>query len=283
MAHVATRFRRDGDAAVTLPADGSSYSDPHALPDPAIRVRGLTKRYGSQVVLDGLNFDVPRGEITVFIGPSGTGKSVLMKSLVGLVRPDQGTILYGDQELGKLRGGSLYDLRARWGMLFQDGALFDSLTVYENIAFPMRRHTRWPEEQIRAVVADKLAAVGLPGIEAKMPAALSGGMRKRVGLARAIALDPDIVFFDEPQSGLDPVMSAAIDELILDIKARLGSTFVVISHDIEGTLRMADRIGMLWRGRLVRYDVAAVVREDDDPVLRQFFGRRTEGPIAVLS
>lgn len=257
--------------------------DPQALPEPAIRVRGLRKQFGQQVVLDGLDFDVPRGEITVFIGPSGTGKSVLIKTLVGLVAPDAGSIYYGALELGRLRGQALYDLRARWGMLFQDGALFDSLTVYENVAFPLRRHTDWDEERIRAVVADKLAAVGLPGIEDKMPAALSGGMRKRVGLARAIALDPEIVFFDEPQSGLDPVMSAAIDELILDIKARLGSTFVVISHDIEGTLRIADRIGMLWQGRLVRYDVAEAIRNDNDPVLRQFFERRTDGPIAVIA
>lgn len=261
----------------------SSPQGPERSDTAAISVRGLHKRFGSHVVLKDLRFDVPRGEISVFIGPSGTGKSVLVKCLVGLLAPDQGSIRYGDEDITRLRGADLYRLRTRMGMLFQDGALFDSMSVYENIAFPIRRHTDWPEERVRDVVAGKLAAVGLPGIEERMPSALSGGMRKRVGLARAIALDPEIVFFDEPNSGLDPVMSAAIDELILDIRDRTGSTFVVISHDIEGTFRVADRIGMLYHGALLEFGPPAQIRASNNPVLQQFFSRSTEGPISVVA
>lgn len=250
---------------------------------PAIAVRDLSKSFGPHQVLKGMSFDVPRGEITVLIGPSGTGKSVLMKCLVGLLRPDAGSIRYGADEITRMRGKALYELRARFGKLFQDGALFDSLDVFENVAFPLRRHTDADEERLRAIVAEKLAAVGLPGIESKMPGELSGGMRKRVGLARAIALDPEIVFFDEPNSGLDPVMSAAIDELILDIREQTGATFVIISHDIEGTFRVADRIGMLYHGELVAFGTQEEVRASDDPILRQFFDRSTEGPIAVVA
>lgn len=249
----------------------------------AIDVQDVHKWFGEHHVLKGIDCAIPKGQISVFIGPSGTGKSVLMKCLVGLLAPDRGRILYGDTDITHLRGKPLYGLRARFGKLFQDGALFDSLTVFENIAFPLRRHTTYGEEEIRAIVADKLAAVGLPGVEGKMPGELSGGMRKRVGLARAIALDPEIVFFDEPNSGLDPVMSAAIDELILDIRERTGSTFVVISHDIEGTFRVADRIGMLYYGELLQFGDQQEIRDSDNPILRQFFGRRTDGPIAVVA
>jgi len=254
-----------------------------ARADAAIRVRSLSKRFGSLHVLKNMSFDVPRGEITVFIGPSGTGKSVLLKHLVGLLQPDQGSIHYGDQDITQLKGAPLYQLRRKFGMLFQDAALFDSLTVLDNVAFPLRRHTQKDEAEIRAIVADKLAAVGLPGTEAKMPAELSGGMRKRVGLARAIALDPEIVFFDEPNSGLDPVMSAAIDELILDARERTQATFVVISHDIEGTFRVADSIGMLYQGELVAFGPNNEIRQSETPLLQQFFSRSTHGPISVVA
>lgn len=247
----------------------------------AIEVTDLHKWFGRHHVLKGMDFKLPKGEITVFIGPSGTGKSVLMKTMVGLMHPDKGSVKYGDVDIHKLRGQKLYSLRARFGKLFQDSALFDSLSVYENIAFPLHRHTDYPEEKIREIVAQKLRAVGLPGIENKMPSQLSGGMRKRVGLARAIALDPEIVFFDEPNSGLDPVMSAAIDELILQAKEITGATFVVISHDIEGTFKIADNIGMLYMGELIKFGTLADIRNDPNPILQQFFERRTEGPIAI--
>lgn len=247
----------------------------------AISVDNLHKWFGKHHVLKGMSFEIPKGEITVFIGPSGTGKSVLMKTMVGLMYPDEGSVKYGDTDIHKLRGHKLYGLRAKFGKLFQDSALFDSLTVYENVAFPLRRHTDYPEEQIREVVAQKLRNVGLPGVETKMPSELSGGMRKRVGLARAIALDPEVVFFDEPNSGLDPVMSAAIDELILETKKITGATFVVISHDIEGTFKIADNIGMLYMGDLIKFGTLGDIRNDDNPILNQFFERRTEGPIAI--
>jgi len=249
--------------------------------DAAIVVDDLHKWFGDHHVLKGMSFEIPKGEITVFIGPSGTGKSVLMKCMVGLMRPNQGAISYDGTSIHDLSGKRLYELRARFGKLFQDSALFDSLTVYENIAFPIYRHRDYTEDQVSDIVADKLRAVGLPGIEKKMPGELSGGMRKRVGLARAIALDPEIVFFDEPNSGLDPVMSAAIDELILETKAMMGSTFVVISHDIEGTFKIADNIGMLYLGNLIQFGSKAEIRNSENPVLKQFFGRSTKGPIAI--
>ncbi|RMF11926.1 MAG: ABC transporter ATP-binding protein [Candidatus Dadabacteria bacterium] len=266
--------------AETAPATtAESIAPPN--PDAAISVRDLHKWFGSHHVLKGMNFDIPKGEITVFIGPSGTGKSVLMKTMVGLLRPSRGEVWYGNTNIHKLRGKQLYELRATFGKLFQDAALFDSLSVYENVAFPLHRHTDYPEEKIRDIVAEKLRQVGLPGVEHKMPGELSGGMRKRVGLARAIALDPEIVFFDEPNSGLDPVMSAAIDELILETKELTGATFVVISHDIEGTFKIADNIGMLYMGELIQFGTQEEIRSADNPILRQFFERRTEGPIAI--
>ena len=252
--------------------------------DPIVRVRELRKSFGRQEVLKGISFDVQRGKTTVLIGPSGTGKSVLMKSMVGLVKPDSGAVFYGEDDITRLHDKQLYRVRKRIGKLFQDGALFDSMTVYDNIAFPLHQHTDKTEEEIRDIVAAKLRLVRLPGIERKMPGELSGGMRKRVGLARAIALDPEIIFFDEPNSGLDPVMSAAVDELIVDTARELGSTLVVISHDIEGTYRIADYIGMLFAGYLVAFGDNRSVRDAavEHPVLRQFFSRSTDGPIGVL-
>jgi len=173
-------------------------------------------------------------------------------------------------------------VRKKFGMLFQDGALFDSMDVGENVAFPLRRHTKKSEREIREIVANKLAQVGLPGIEHKFPSELSGGMRKRVGIARAIALEPEIVLFDEPNSGLDPVMSDAIDKLILRMQHELGLTFVVISHDIPGTFQIADRIAMLYKSKLIAYGPAQELREAQDPILRQFFDRSADGPIQVV-
>jgi phospholipid/cholesterol/gamma-HCH transport system ATP-binding protein len=249
--------------------------------DKIIEIRGLSKSFGSHQVLKGITCDIKRGTTTVFIGPSGTGKSVLIKHLVGLLKPDEGQILVDGEEITNMKMDRLVDVRMKFGMCFQDGALFDSMSVGDNIAFPLRRHTKKSDEEIRDVVATKLRQVGLPGIEWKMPAQLSGGMRKRVGIARAIALDPEIVFFDEPNSGLDPVMSAAIDELILKMKSELGSTFVVISHDIEGTWKVADYIGMLYKSELIEFGTKAELKGCQNPILRQFFGRSTEGPIAI--
>ncbi len=251
------------------------------MSDYIVRLEGLSKSFGTHQVLRNITCSLERGTTTVFIGPSGTGKSVLLKNLVGLLKPDTGSVYIDGEDITKVSRERLAEVRMKFGMCFQDGALFDSMTVFENIAFPLRRHTTKSEEEIRHVVATKLRQVGLPGIEQKMPASLSGGMRKRVGIARAIALNPEIVLFDEPNSGLDPVMSAAIDDLILSMKEELGSTFIVISHDIEGTWKVADYIGMLYKSELIEFAPATEIRNSPNPILRQFFGRSTEGPIAI--
>lgn len=247
-----------------------------------ISFRRVSKRFGSQVVLDDVSLDIPQGQTTVIIGPSGTGKSVFIKLLVGLLKPESGQIWIGDQEITHLRERDLYQVRKRFGMLFQDGALFDSMNVADNIAFPLRQHTNKTEKEIMAVVRAKLAQVGLPHVEHKYPGELSGGMRKRVGIARALALEPEIVLFDEPNSGLDPVMSDAIDKLIVRMQQELGLTFVVISHDLEGTFQIADRIAMLYKSKVIAAGEAAAIRASDNPVIRQFFSRSADGPIQVV-
>lgn len=250
--------------------------------DSIVEFRNVHKAFGKQKVLDDVSLRIERGKTTVIIGPSGTGKSVFIKLLVGLLKPDQGGILVDGQDLTKLKEKDLYEVRKKFGMLFQDGALFDSMNVGDNVAFPLRQHTRKSEKEIRAIVAAKLAQVGLPGIEHKFPSELSGGMRKRVGIARAIALEPEIVLFDEPNSGLDPVMSDAIDKLILRMQRELGLTFIVISHDIPGTFQIADRIAMLYKSKLIAYGAADKLKESDNPILRQFFDRSADGPIQVV-
>ena len=247
-----------------------------------IEFRNVHKSFGPQKVLDDVSLKIPKGQTSVIIGPSGTGKSVFIKLLVGLLKPDAGEIFIHGKDITRLRERDLYEIRKRFGMLFQDGALFDSMTVAENIAFPLHRHTKKKESEIKAIVAGKLAQVGLPGAEHKFPGQLSGGMRKRVGIARALALEPEIVLFDEPNSGLDPVMSDAIDKLILRMQKDLGLTFIVISHDLEGTFQIADRIAMLYKGKLIADGEAEAVRRSDNPILRQFFGRSSEGPIQVV-
>ncbi|MEJ2744707.1 MAG: ABC transporter ATP-binding protein [bacterium] len=236
---------------------------------------GVSKSFGDLKVLEGISCTIPDSRITVFIGPSGVGKSVLMKMLVGLERPDEGAVLVDGEDVVHMDERSLYRLRRRMGMLFQDGALLDSMTAGENVAFPMRQHTNMTEAEIASAVAEKLLLVGMPGCEEKWPSELSGGMRKRVGLARAIALNPSIVLFDEPTSGLDPLMADAIDELILDMQRKLGCTFVVISHDIPGTYKIADRVGVLYDTKLIAYGEKEEVYRSRDPILVKFFSRDT--------
>lgn len=247
-----------------------------------ITFKHVHKSFGPQKVLDDVSLEIPNGQTTVIIGPSGTGKSVFIKLLVGLLKPDQGEIFIEDQEISKLPDRDLYEVRKKFGMLFQDGALFDSMNVADNIAFPLRQHTRKTEKEILSVVRSKLAQVGLPNVEHKFPGELSGGMRKRVGIARALALEPKYVLFDEPNSGLDPVMSDAIDKLILRMQQELGLTFIVISHDLEGTFQIADRIAMLYKSKLIAAGPANEVRNTDNPIIKQFFSRSAEGPIQVV-
>ena len=247
--------------------------------DYAVRFENVHKAFGKQVVLNGVTCGVEKGKTTVIVGPSGTGKSVFLKLLVGLLKPDSGAILVEGQDVTRLKKQELFEVRKKFGMLFQDGALFDSLDVAENIAFPLRRHTRLKNREIMNIVEEKLIQVGLPGIQHKLPSELSGGMRKRVGLARALALDPEIILFDEPNSGLDPVMSDAIDKLIIRTKEQTRSTFIVISHDIPGTFQIADHIIMLYKSRVIASGTCADIQNSKNPVLTQFFSRNSDIPI----
>ncbi len=246
--------------------------------DAIIQFRGIHKSFGDTHVLRGVDVDLRRGDTSVILGPSGTGKSVFFKLLVGLIEPDEGSILIDGVEMVGASEAKKFHVRKRIGMMFQDGALFDSMTVGENIAFPLRRHTKQTDAEVAANVAHRLEQVGLPGIEGLMPASLSGGMRKRVSLARAIVMEPEIILFDEPNSGLDPVTSDDIDGLIERMKAELGITFVVISHDIVGAFRVADWIGMLYNGGLIASGTPEEVRRSREPVVRRFLSRNLDLP-----
>lgn len=247
-----------------------------------IEYRNVSKAFGDLVVLDDVSCVIPEGKITMIIGPSGTGKSIFIKLLVGLLKPDAGEVIVDDKVISKMPSGELYKFRKKFGVLFQNGALFDSMNVGENVAFPLREHTDLQEEEIVEIVAEKLAAVGMADSECRWPSELSGGQRNRVGLARAIALEPHIVVFDEPSSGLDPVTADSIDNLILEMQRRSKCTFIVVSHDIESTFKIADYIGMLWAGKLVAFGTKEEVRRMDNDVVQQFFNRSSEGPIQIV-
>jgi phospholipid/cholesterol/gamma-HCH transport system ATP-binding protein len=249
--------------------------------DIAIRVRGLYRSFHAQQVLQGVDLDCPRGDTTVVIGRSGIGKSVLLKHIIGLMKPDKGEIWIDGIEITNLPSREMDTVRRRFGMLFQNAALFDSMTVMENVSFPLLEHTQLTRGQIEEKVREKLRLVGLNGAEQKMPSELSGGMRKRVGLARAIALDPPIILYDEPTTGLDPILSDTIDRLIMRMEEELDVTSVVISHDIEGAFKIADRIAMLHNGRIQAAGTPEEIRNSEDPVVRQFITGSAEGPIQV--
>jgi phospholipid/cholesterol/gamma-HCH transport system ATP-binding protein len=208
----------------------------------------VVKRFGRNTVLDGLNLGIPNGMITMILGPSGTGKSVCIKHMVGLLYPDEGDVLVNGRSVPDMTDDELFAMRKRFGVLFQDGALFGSLSVYDNVAFPLREHTKTTEQRIREIVREKLEEVGLGGAEEKMPNELSGGMRKRAGFARALVLDPEIVLFDEPDSGLDPVRTALLCDLIKEVHSENGGTYVVITHDIASARRTPEFMAILWRG-----------------------------------
>jgi phospholipid/cholesterol/gamma-HCH transport system ATP-binding protein len=247
-----------------------------------IRLDDVHKSFGSQDVLRGVDLSIPRDSVCVIIGRSGGGKSVLLKHVIGLLKPDRGHVFVDGQDIVSLNEEELGPVRRRFGMLFQGAALFDSLNVAENVAFPLTEHTRKRPQEIDAIVEAKLTAVGLSGMGGKMPAELSGGMRKRVGLARAMALDPEIVLFDEPTSGLDPIMSGAINGLIRRTQSEFRATCVVISHDISSTMAIADRIFMLHEGRITAEGTPEEMRQSPDPVVQQFLRGEAEGPIQVI-
>ena len=246
-----------------------------------ISIKELTKSFGPQTVLEDISCDIPKGRITLMLGPSGTGKSVFLKHIMGILKPDHGEIWIGDKNIPKLSAKDLYEVRRKFGVLFQDGALFGSMSVYDNTAFPLREHTKKRESEIRDIAMEKLEMVGLVGAETKLPGAISGGMKKRAGLARALVLDPEIVMFDEPDSGLDPVRTAFLNELILDLNRQLQATFIVVTHDIATAKRIADYIGMLYRRNLVKFGPAREMFESDQPEVRQFLAGDTTGPIGM--
>lgn len=246
-----------------------------------ISVEGLTKSFGRQVIWEDVELTLPEGEISVLLGPSGTGKSVFLKTLVGLLKPDRGHVWIADKDLPRLSENDLYEVRKLFGVLFQDGALFGSMSIYDNIAFPLREHTRLGESEIKRIVTEKMEMVGLLGSEDKLPGEISGGMRKRAGLARALVLDPQIILFDEPDSGLDPVRTAYLNQLIVDLNAETGATFLIVTHDVNTARTLPDNIGLLFRRELVMFGPREMLLSSTEPAVRQFLTARRRGPIGM--
>ena len=250
--------------------------------DPMISLQGLWKAFDGRQVLRDMSIDVGRGETLVIVGGSGTGKSVTLKHIIGLLRPDKGRVFVDGQELTALSEVELNNFRVRFGMAFQEGALFDSMSVFENIAFPLRRHTKMKEKEIRARVEECLERVHLQNVEKKRPSELSGGMRRRVGFARAISLEPQILLFDEPTTGLDPVISDVIADLIIEMDHTLNATSVTITHDMKVAFKIADRVAMLYNGEIVEEGTPEEFQASTNPIVRQFIEGRAEGPLTEL-
>jgi phospholipid/cholesterol/gamma-HCH transport system ATP-binding protein len=247
-----------------------------------IRVINLHKSFGEKQVLKGCDVEVREGESMVVIGGSGSGKTVLIKCIIRLIQPDQGEIYIDEQEITALNERGMTEVRKKFGMLFQGGALFDSMRIWENVGFGLRQHTHLNDEEIRGIVSEKLRLVGLKDIEDLMPSELSGGMKKRVSLARAIAMEPEILLYDEPTTGLDPIMADAINELIVQMREKLKVTSVAITHDMKSAYQIADRIAMLYQGRIVEVGTPEEIKNSSNPIVQQFIQGKSEGPIKII-
>ena len=247
-----------------------------------IEIINLHKAFNKKHVLQGVNLHIESGETMVVIGGSGSGKSVLIKHVIGLLMPDEGSIVVDGVDISNLSENDMNELRKKYGMLFQGAALFDSLTVWENVGFSLMQHTRLSKEEIKEKAKQKLEMVGLKGVEELMPSELSGGMRKRVGLARAIAIEPQIILYDEPTTGLDPIMADAINDLIIEMKKRLNVTSIAITHDMVSAYKIADKIAMLYEGRIQEVGTPDEIKRSVNPIVRQFITGSSVGPIKAV-
>ena len=246
-----------------------------------IQVRDVYKSFGSSHILNGLSLDFKDDAITTVLGPSGTGKSVLLKHIVGLLEPDAGRVKVFGTDIWGVSEEERFELRKRFGVLFQDGALFGSMNLYDNVAFPLRRHTDMSEKDIREIVMTNMIEVGLEKAIHKAPNEISGGMRKRAGFARALVLKPDVVLFDEPDSGLDPVRTKLLSHLIQKVHAEHGGTYIVITHDIPTARTVSDYVAVIWKGKVVHYGDADGAFNSDNPFVRQFLAGAAEGPLGM--
>jgi phospholipid/cholesterol/gamma-HCH transport system ATP-binding protein len=247
----------------------------------SMRVVDCHKRFGRNAVLNGVDVGIPEGMITVILGPSGTGKSVLIKHLIGLMFPDEGDVVVHGESLRRMTLTRLLEVRRKFGILFQDGALFGSMTVYDNVAFPLRQHTDLPEDEIAEIVNARLSDVGLTDAMGRLPSELSGGMRKRAGFARALVLEPEIVMFDEPDSGLDPVRTALLARLIVQMHQKHGGTYIVITHNIDAARKLGEYIAVLWQGRIVQSGSRDEMFTSSNPFVRQFLAGSEQGPLGM--
>lgn len=276
----------NGVPATPTPPSATRTSNPDAQPPvdqggagPLVRIRGLCFARGDKMVFDGVDLDIARGAVTAIMGPSGTGKTTLLKLISGQLRPQAGSIEVDGQDVHRLGGGELYALRTRMGMLFQSGALLGDLTVFENVAFPLREHARLPPSLLRRLVLMKLEAVGLRGAADLLPAQLSGGMARRVALARAIALDPMMVMYDEPFTGQDPISMGVLVSLVHQLNDAGGLSSIIVSHDVPETLGIADQVYVIAQGRVLCSGTPAQVSADPDPRVRQFLDGAPDGPV----
>lgn len=266
-----------GRSAGATPVEGATSVEDML----AVETRGLHKAFGSAKILQGVDLQIPEGALAVVMGPSGTGKSVLIKHVIGILKADKGEVLVHGRKLDRMSRSEILALRRKIGVMFQDGALFSSMTVYDNVAFPLRQHTDLNDREVRELVMEHLAAVGLTAARDSFPTQISGGMKKRAGLARSLVLEPGIILCDEPDSGLDPVRTALLGELLMERHAELGGTMIVVTHNIALTRLISDYIAMLRGGKIVASGPTDQLWESDDPFVRQFLSGESVGPLTM--